>query len=621
VPTSNPNNSVFNKWFNYALFILFVAGVTGLLLMQRNLLSGMSHDNNRLLNELHKKDQFQLAALSRQIADAGRKTSLYDNLTVLFICICVGVLMIFLKKYIDHQQSLINQLEVSRKTACDALSIKENFLANMSHEIRTPLNSILGFTNLLKRQNHKEESAEFIDSIQKSGENLLTIINDILDLSKIEAGMMRIVKNPFSINGLLQSIGTMFNESAKEKRLELLISIDPSIPDTLIGDATRLTQILVNLIGNALKFCERGQIEVKVFTRYTDKAAIHVGFKVADTGIGIEKEKLASIFERFNQAKDSITRTYGGTGLGLTIVKNLVLLQGGEIEVTSEIQKGTEFYFFIPYVVPENQPTLFIQPNRAEIKELIRHDLNVLVVDDNVMNQSLMKHLLLQWDISFVIVSNGQEAIKELERNNYHLVLMDIQMPVMDGYSATQHIRSVLKLDIPIIAMTAHAMAGEREKCLANGLNEYISKPVDEQDLFNLITRFVQVNLDQEIISIHTDNPPVFEFIDLSYMLSISRGNKIYEKTVTLQFIEIVTNNLTLLTGAFERKNYTEINRIAHDMKTSVAIMGLLPRLNNKLSFLEYADSYSIGVLLIIDDLKYVCIKAIMEAKTFANAK
>ncbi|MDN3550678.1 hybrid sensor histidine kinase/response regulator [Mucilaginibacter aquaedulcis] len=577
----------------------------------------ISNEIMKVTGQIYNSRQNLMIRLSTNIQENVQKTMLYRNILITVLLLSGAILCLFIINQFRLQNQLIVKLDVSEKKAQEAAQIKENFLANMSHEIRTPLSAILGFTNLLKRQQLNPESDEFVGSIQSAGENLMMVVNDILDLSKIEAGMMRIVHAPFSVSGLLHSIETLFNERIREKGLQFHSKIAADVPDTLIGDATRLTQILVNLIGNALKFSERGEIRVDVYNQMTKAGKIQLGFRITDTGIGIDKQKLTAIFERFNQAEDSITRNYGGTGLGLSIVRNLILLQDGNIEVNSEPGKGTEFNFYIPYTIADEQISNESYAEANLYKDKINTSLSILVVDDNAMNQSLMKHLLTQWNATFDIAGNGNDAIAKLKTKQYDLVLMDIQMPGMDGYTATNYIRTTLKSNIPIIAMTAHAMAGEREKCMSHGMNEYISKPINEHDLLKLINKFIPPKPAQENNPAVTPQTGNYEFIDLSYMKEISKGNINYERTVTSQFLECIPDDLSALQTAFDTKNYQEVSRIAHNMKTSVAIMGLLPRLTQILDALELASTLNTNIDPLITELESVCAAAIHEANHF----
>ena len=576
----------------------------------------ISNEITSITAKIYESRQLNMVKLSRRSEEMGRKARLYDISILALLVVSGAIIGYHIVRQFRRQHVLIKELAISEQKASVAAQTKENFLANMSHEIRTPLSGILGFTNLLQKRPLDATSTEFVSSIQRSGENLMAIINDILDLSKIEAGMMRITPGTFSINGLINSLETLFLERAKEKGLTISSRIDPSISDTLTGDATRLTQILVNLIGNAIKFTQHGNINIEVYKKEQTADKITVGFKVSDTGIGIDKEKLNEVFERFNQGEDSITRNYGGTGLGLSIVKNLILLQNGNIEVSSEQGKGTTFNFYIPYGIAENQLPVISAVNTSYFKDKSNTPLRVLVVDDNAINQSLMKHLLLQWNIDFDVVSNGLEAIEQLSDQTYDLVLMDIQMPKMDGYAATQHIRDVLKSDIPIIAMTAHAMAGEREKCLSRGMNEYISKPINEEELFKLISGFGLEEAQQKgkkVVDTTTD----FQHLDLAYMHSISGGDKDFEKTVTQQFIDNVPLHLQELLRAYQSHDFVTVNHRAHDFKTSIAMMGLLTILEEKLDVLEVATEQNSSLQQILEDLQNILTISVTEAKIF----
>jgi CheY-like chemotaxis protein/nitrogen-specific signal transduction histidine kinase len=527
--------------------------------------------------------------------------------------------MWFILNRFGHQQRLIRQLDTSEKKVRETARIKENFMANMSHEIRTPLNAILGFTNLLKTRQLDNTSTEFVGAIQKAGENLLTIINDILDLSKIEAGMVRIEASPFSVRGLLHSIQTLFSEKVKEKGLVLQAEIAPAVPDTLIGDATRLTQILVNLISNALKFTETGGITIQIYNKDSNQHSIQLGFSIADTGIGIEQHMLESIFDRFHQAENSITRKYGGTGLGLSIVKDLILLQGGDITVESERGKGTIFRFFIPYTIASQQVPLPQAINISEFRSSGHPSVKILVVDDNDMNRSLMEHLLTEWNLSFDMADNGWEALARLQQTTYDMVLMDIQMPEMDGYNATRRIRTELGLDVPVIAMTAHALAGERERCLSSGMNEYISKPVNERELYELIIRFADHIPRTERESPASVNEALdgYKYISLDYMKEISKGNQAYEKKATRQFIESLPSSLQLLENAFFQNDLGTINSLAHDLKTTVSIMGLTRQLAPILDSLEYAKEITPALSAQLRKLRTIADHAIKEAADF----
>lgn len=425
----------------------------------------------------------------------------------------------------SEQRKLLSELEKARQIAEKSVETKERFMANMSHEIRTPMNALIGFTNLLQRTELDEKQGEFVKTIKTAGENLMNLINDLLDFSKIEAGMVRIEATPFDVNALVQSVQTLFKPKADEKRLDFDIQTARRIPQNLVGDPTRITQIVVNLLSNAFKFTERGYVALttELFDDNTDFATVKITVK--DTGIGIEKHVLPYIFERFQQAQDDTTRLYGGSGLGLAIVKNLAEAMGGFIEVDSKLGFGSTFSVILPLkkgVNPNYQPsnTTFqghstpnhelqtdnktpqyssnffhnnLNPDLKKPNEALEKGKTprILVVEDNPMNQRLAALLLSDWGYDFDIVEDGKEAIEKLQTVDFQLILMDIQLPIMDGYAATAAIRHELKNPIPIIATTAHAFPGEREKCLAAGMNDYISKPLQEDIVLAVIQKHI----------------------------------------------------------------------------------------------------------------------------------
>ena len=571
---------------------------------------------NNVSRRIYTGRQQFLDSLSLSVNSSGRRAQRWNIVMILIVLISGAVLFWYIISRILRQNQLIQQLDASEKKVREVSMIKENFMANMSHEIRTPLNAILGFTNLIKARNRDPELQEFAESIGRSGENLLTIINDILDVSKIEAGMMRIESTSFSVRSLLYSVQTMFAGKIREKGLDLATTVDELVPETLSGDPTRLTQILVNMIGNAVKFTSQGAIRVVVRSEGREGNHIRLGFVISDTGIGIPKEKLAGIFERFRQAEDSTTRKYGGTGLGLAIAKDLITLQGGEIAVESTPGKGTIFRFTIPYEIVADSLTTATETKTTGSDFADYRHIRVLVVEDNEMNQSLLRHLLTGWNLSFDMVNNGISALEKLRTGIFDLVLMDVQMPGMDGYTTTQEIRTKLKLETPVIAMTAHALPGEREKCLSYGMNEYIAKPLRENDLYRLIARFTAMEENGREHN-RRETPAAYQLIDLQYMWGISDGDKDYEKTVTEQFLEIIPLDLETLESALENMDLDTLRRTAHAMISDVAIMGLLEKLRPFLDQLEQEAFDAQKFQNAIFSVKTVCLNALPEARDF----
>ncbi len=400
----------------------------------------------------------------------------------------------------DTQRAVLNILEdysEAKENAEVSTRLKEAFLANMSHEIRTPMNAIIGFSDLLSKCELEKKEKEYVKTIKVAGENLLTIINDILDISKIEAGMMTFEDHTFSVLEIFKSLNVMLNDKALEKGISLKFTCEEDVPAVLSGDPTRLNQIVLNLVGNAIKFTQKGSINVNVkmiksknekfifsdcFAAKAESDTL-LEFSVKDTGIGIANDKLEHIFERFSQAESHTTRKYGGTGLGLSIAKQLVELQGGKLQVDSELKVGSVFTFCIPYKKStEKLHSLDVVTSNYDLNELSA--LDILLVEDNNLNVILMSSLFSENGMKLKIAENGSVAIEMLKANRFDIVLMDMEMPVMNGYEATSIIRKELKSKVPIIAMTANAMSGERERCLSMGMNDYISKPINANILF-----------------------------------------------------------------------------------------------------------------------------------------
>jgi PAS domain S-box-containing protein len=390
----------------------------------------------------------------------------------------------------------VEELMKARKELEELMKVKEQFLANMSHEIRTPMNAIVGFTSLLLKTQLTTDQKQYINAVKTSGENLLVIINDILDFSKIQSGKLAFEKIDFRLSQVFSTFTELMLPKSTEKNIQLLTKIDKRIPDNLIGDPTRLNQIFLNLVGNAIKFTEMGEVKISADLINEKDDIVDIRFQVSDSGIGIPEDKIASVFEGFTQASNETTRKYGGTGLGLTIVKQLIEMQGGSISVDSKVGIGSTFTFNIKFKKNKNAGNDKVVVEDTYDKDPVP-ELSILLVEDNSLNQILAKKVLNDWSWKVDIAENGLVAVEKLQRGDYDLVLMDIQMPEMDGYEATRRIRKTFddsKKHIPIIAMTAHALAGEAEKCLNVGMNDYISKPFDKKILYGKILKAIKNN-------------------------------------------------------------------------------------------------------------------------------
>jgi PAS domain S-box-containing protein len=404
----------------------------------------------------------------------------------------IGVQLI--SQDITRRKEAEQELVRAKQIAEQLTRVKERFLAHISHEIRTPMNTVVGMAHLLQKTNPNPEQREYLEALQSASNNLLGIINHILDFSKIEAGMIEFVKVEFRLAEIMENVKQTIRHRAQEKNLALLISINDRIPVALIGDPVRLNQILMNLVDNAIKFTEKGAVIVHVELLEENDHNVKLSFSVRDNGIGIPADKLNLIFEDFTQASPEIMRTYGGSGLGLTIVKQLVEMQGGSISVESQVDKGSTFCFTLWF---EKIATSAVQSGQttAVNEPAMRLDgLRVFLVEDDKLSQRVAATMLGKWGATVEIAENGRMAIQKLTTNSYDIILMDVLTPEMDGYETTAYIRNEMNgtiSRIPILAMTASASVKARKKVLACGMNDYITKPFDPDDLCTKIMRLV----------------------------------------------------------------------------------------------------------------------------------
>lgn len=482
----------------------------------------------------------------------------------------------------DSEESL----KLAKQKAEDSLEFKQRFLANMSHEIRTPMNGILGMSKLLQSADLDKKNKTRLDSIRSSAKNLLVIINDILDLSKIESGKLELEEIGFDLKKMLGEIISSVEYLAAEKDLVIDREVPPELEDlVMIGDPVRLGQILTNLVSNGIKFTQQGKVSISC--KLIDPQRIE--FSVSDTGIGIPEEKLKTIFNSFSQADSSTTRKFGGTGLGLTISKQLVELHKGKLHVNSIEGIGTRFHFSIPFRrgsmedLPVSKRTA---PGKLDVKGL-----NILLVEDNKINQVYAMSVLEEEGMDLVLAENGLEAIELLrDRHDFDVILMDIQMPIMGGEEATQIIRTELKLSTPIIALTANALNGEMEKYLDCGMDAYVSKPFDDTELVSVIARLT----DRQ----HKAKPAAKQdVVEEERLYSLSKLERIFKGKQPLidnmidKFVEQVPKDMNLLLEASRDKDYARIGSIAHKMKSSLDVMGVEKTYHTIRSLEKHAQS------------------------------
>lgn len=467
------------------------------------------------------------------------------------------------------------ELIEARKIAEQAEKFQEQFLANMSHDIRTPLNGIVGMTNLLSGTNLSSEQEEFIQAIKQSSDTLMVLVNDILDLSKIKAGKLDIECISFNIRELIDRSVFTLKQKAKEKGLQFMTSVEQDIPDQLKGDPHRLSQILMNLIGNSIKFTDKGEINLSVKPDKNGSGKLWIYFSVKDTGMGISEDKLDKVFDSFTQSGSDISRRYGGTGLGLAIVKQLVLLQGGEIGVESQPGTGSNFHFILPYDIPDRGSSKPVE-QKSKINQINDGKLSqyrLLVAEDDLVNRRVIEITLKRAGVRTDIVENGEELIKLLQSDGkYDLILSDIHMPEMDGYQAARYIRQVLKLDIPILAMTATVLKEEKNLCLEAGMNDYISKPFSIDELMEKISFYVKDKKHADYLKEKTSDKPRFDNLyNLTYLRELDEPG--YVKEILTLFLNSTPETLREIKDDIRERNWKEVQTKAHKLKSPVGML------------------------------------------------
>ena len=463
---------------------------------------------------------------------------------------------------------------------------KEQFLANISHEIRTPINGIAGMANLLGQNPSPEERETYLNAIRHSAENLKVIITDILDLAAIESGKLKFEKIAFNLKDLLPSLMNTFTYQAKEKKLHVEYKIEEKLNKILLGDPVRLNQILINLISNAVKFTHSGSIIISCTEAKLLRGTCWVKIEVSDTGVGIPEEKLHTIFESFSQADASVTRRYGGTGLGLTIVKQLVELQNGKIHVVSKEHIGSTFSVVVPYEVGKVKTITQTLKPAQKIKNINTSQLHVLLVEDNDINRLYAKSILKNWQCYIDVAENGLVAIEKIKNNFYDVVLMDVQMPVMDGYEATKAIRLMTQsLKVPIIALTANATQSDVEKCLASGMNDYLPKPFTPEDLYRKL--FKDLKIRPALKALKPEAPKQSDKpYNLNYLRAVSGNNAEFIQEMITTFLNTLPGITQEMQRATEQKEWERLSRLAHQVKPSFTLMGL-DVLRTKVLFIE----------------------------------
>lgn len=480
---------------------------------------------------------------------------------------------------------IVNDITEKKKTefrlvhakdmAEQSAKVKEQFLANMSHEIRTPMNSIIGFTELLMRSKLNSDQQDSVSAIRQAGDNLTVIINDILDFSKIEAGKLNIEHTLFSFQEVIKTVKSLFALKAKQKNIKLIFNIDHKIPEALIGDSVRLDQVLINLVSNAMKFTSKGWIEVSAELKSIAENRCIIQFKVEDTGIGIPKDKLEMVFQSFTQASSDTTRKYGGTGLGLSIVDQLVKLMGGTLSLKSNEGTGTLFSFTLEFEKASDEDIVLINKVIAPAENVDLKGMKILLCEDNEMNQRLVDKIIRkQWNADLDIAPNGKEGFELFKQNEYSIILMDMQMPEMDGFETTRRIRKyrdAKKAQVPIMAMTADALVEERKKCFEAGMNDYLSKPFKQGELLHKILTLTGNESKQHYPQENNSD----SLVNTQSLKELTGGDDVF----MAEMIEIYLRNTPLMLKemkvSFKKLEFEKLKRTAHKIKSSFGMMGM----------------------------------------------
>jgi signal transduction histidine kinase/DNA-binding response OmpR family regulator len=522
-------------------------------------------------------------ALLRQRTEAARNTftgsSLVTAFGLLLAFFFLATIVYTLRREIVRRAKVEQELSAARAKAMEASDLKSGFLANMSHEIRNPLNGIIGMAKLLSQSPLSSEQANYVTTISESSHALLALINDILDFSKIESGKLQIEETPFQLRSLAESVIKTLEYLAAAKGLQIRLELSDDLPNDFIGDSLRIRQILLNLIGNAVKFSSAGEIKLRILLRESSDSSARVFFEVSDEGAGFDAETKARLFQSFSQGDASTTRKYGGTGLGLAICRQLVTLMRGTIDAESTPGKGSRFHFELPLRVAK----YIVFPDAVAPKKgtAPMGEAKILIVEDNLTNQKVAVGMLRLLGCEAKVVENGQAAIDILARESFDLVLMDGHMPEMDGYEATRRIRADLantSQPVPIIAATANAVQGDREKCLEAGMDDYIAKPIVLEDLRAKVEKWYTHS---QILA--------FDGEVLARMRDLAKDARLDLELVQVFRAEF-TAAVERIRECMGRDDWKRVTEEAHSLKSTCANLGLM-RLRDTCDRLEKLPS------------------------------
>ena len=504
--------------------------------------------------------------------------------------------------------------EDATRIAIDSVKSKQQFLSNMSHEIRTPMNSIIGFTKVVLKTQITAKQKEYLEAIKSSGDSLIILINDILDLAKVDLGKIIYENVAFKMSKSIDAMIRLFEIKSEEKNIKLIKNYDSNIPNVLLGDAARLHQIILNLLSNALKFTHEGKITVSVKLIAQTDEFVTIEFSVSDTGIGIEEDKLKFIFENFNQATSGTTRVYGGTGLGLAISKKLVEGQNGTIKAESVLNKGSKFSFILSF--EKTNEEVEIVDERVAYNTDIKN-IKVLVAEDIPLNQLLIKTLLEDFGFECQIAQNGKIAIEKMQSSSFDIILMDLRMPVMNGFEATNYIRNEMKSSIPIIALTADVTNVDLKKCTEAGMSDYISKPVNEKILYSKIVKTLE----------KINNEVVFEAekkrcTDLNYLIHHTKSDpKLLHEMISM-YLQQTPILISEMKRSYENKDWHTLQETVHKMIPSFAIVGIKQNCEEMASKIQdYATKqlHEESIQEMVMHLENICMQACTELEEELN--